>query len=245
MELETGTPLRKLIGNDENLSDYNNLWSILDPVLSALKVVHQELLHRDIKPDNIIIRQDSTPVLIDFGAARTIQKGRNQIDRETSASIAAMVSVGYSPIQQHDNVSEQFGPWTDIYALSAVLYHIISGRRPPSAADRRYNDTMRPTTDFASPAVPMYFLRAIDHGLSVLPEDRPKSVDEFRLVLMGEETVRSLSSFTTRASGNRHQSQRRKGAQSSQPDAIDWEADERAWREIEFLGDLARYREYQ
>ena len=89
---------------------------MIAPLLDALDVVHQaDFLHRDIAPDNIIIRKGGVPVLIDFGAAR------GEIAAH-SKTVSALVKPGYSPYEQYAETSRQQGPWTDIYALAATLY---------------------------------------------------------------------------------------------------------------------------
>src|SRR5262245_37487245 len=98
---------------------------ILKPLLEALEMVHAgDFLHRDIAPDNIIIRKDDSPVLIDFGSAR------GEIATH-SKTVSALVKPGYSPYEQYATDGRRQGPWTDIYALGATLYHAISGKRPP------------------------------------------------------------------------------------------------------------------
>ena len=107
---------------------------ILAPLLDALEMVHKgDFLHRDIAPDNIIIRKDGSPVLIDFGSAR------GEIASH-SKTVSALVKPGYSPYEQYATTSSKQGPWTDIYALGATLYHALSGKRPPDAPSRMVND---------------------------------------------------------------------------------------------------------
>src|SRR5690606_2102347 len=103
---------------------------ILQPLLDALEVVHKaDYLHRDIAPDNIIIRRDGAPVLIDFGSARG-DVARN------SRTVSALVKPGYSPYEQYAETGSQQGPGTDIDALGAALYPWGTGRRPPGARSR-------------------------------------------------------------------------------------------------------------
>ena len=112
--------------------------SIVAPLLDALEMVHKgDFLHRDIAPDNIIIRKDGSPVLIDFGSAR------GEIASH-SKTVSALVKPGYSPYEQYATTSRQQGPWTDIYALGATLYHAIAGKRPPDAPSRMVNDEYVP-----------------------------------------------------------------------------------------------------
>jgi len=103
---------------------------IVAPLLDALDVVHAgNYLHRDIAPDNVIIRKDGEPVLIDFGSAR------GEIATH-SKTVSALVKPGYSPYEQYATTGSSQGPWTDIYALGATLYHAIAGRTASSATGR-------------------------------------------------------------------------------------------------------------
>lgn len=109
---------------------------MLCTLLQTLQYVHnRELLHRDIKPDNILIREDGSPVLIDFGSARCAEA-----DVHT-----AIASAGYSPQEQLKGAGE--GRWTDLYALGATLYCVITGTPPPDAYARMgENDPYVPLT---------------------------------------------------------------------------------------------------
>ena len=116
---------------------------IVAPLLDALEMVHKgDFLHRDIAPDNIIIRKDGSPVLIDFGSAR------GEIASH-SKTVSALVKPGYSPYEQYATTTRQQGPWTDIYALGATLYHAIAGKRPPDAPSRMVNDEYVPAREAA------------------------------------------------------------------------------------------------
>ncbi len=109
----------------------------LGPLLSGLAHVHKAgFLHRDIKPGNIYIRKDGSPVLLDFGAARLAVGSRSQ-------SLTSIVSAGYAPFEQYTTRGHQ-GPWTDIYAMGGVLYRAVTGQRPPDAPDRIRNDPYEP-----------------------------------------------------------------------------------------------------
>ncbi len=148
--------------------------AILPPLLDALELVHKEdYLHRDIAPDNIIIRADGSPVLIDFGAAR------GEIAAH-SRTVSALVKPGYSPYEQYAERSSQQGPWTDIYALGATLYSAVTGKRPPDAPSRIVKDELVPTRDSALAAYRRGFLDAIDKSLALNIEARPQSVSAWR-----------------------------------------------------------------
>jgi serine/threonine protein kinase len=108
---------------------------IMMPVMDALREVHQAgIMHRDISPDNIFIRNDGRVSLIDFGSAR--QELLNK-----SRSISVILKVGYSPEEQYRSKGEQ-GPWTDIYSVAATIYRGITGEVPPESMDRLAEDTL-------------------------------------------------------------------------------------------------------
>ncbi|MEM7774953.1 MAG: serine/threonine-protein kinase [Pseudomonadota bacterium] len=159
---------------------------ILGPLLDALEVVHtSDFLHRDIAPDNIIIRSDGSPVLIDFGSARGDLAQR-------SRTVSALVKPGYSPYEQYAEDSAKQGPWTDIYALGSTLYFLISGKRPSDAPSRVVHDDVKPAQDAALGAFRPGFLKAIDRALALDIDKRPKSVAQWRKELFQEDAKRSL-----------------------------------------------------
>ncbi len=153
-----------------------DLLLLLAPLLDGLALVHRTgVLHRDIKPDNISVRdEDGSLVLLDFGAARPANGG--------AADAPAILTPGYAPIEQY--LGDHQGPWTDLYALAATLYWMVSGQRPREAPDRQ----AAPQADVSAEAAgtgrySAAFLRAIDWALQPRPEDRPQSVEEFRRAL--------------------------------------------------------------
>ena len=157
---------------------------LLLPLLSALEEVHRHsMMHRDISPDNLLIRDDGQPVLIDFGSARESIRGR-------ARALSAIVKHGYSPPEQYTSKPELQGPWTDIYALSATLYRAISGKLPPDATERFVRDEVQPLARLARAAYRKSFLDAIDRGLRMKAEERPQSIVEWRERLFQPEPLR-------------------------------------------------------
>ena len=146
---------------------------ILCGVLSALEYLHgQNLLHRDIKPGNILLTEGGTPILIDFGTARALLSDRS----------ATMVGTpGYTPIEQV-TTHGKCGPWTDIYALGATCYRLITGERPPDSVDMLANESLyrplssRPELQDRFSAA---FLQGVDKALAVSLEKRYHRVQEW------------------------------------------------------------------
>ncbi|MEO1543674.1 MAG: serine/threonine-protein kinase [Pseudomonadota bacterium] len=146
---------------------------VLLPTISALRTVHEQgLLHRDIAPKNIMVADQLTPILIDFGAAR-------QQVAQKSQTFAALLTPGYAPFEQYVATGQSQGPWTDIYSLGASMYECIVGKVPPEAPERTLNDRCRPVTEVGAGYYRPEFLEAIDWALQPLPKDRPQSVDEW------------------------------------------------------------------
>jgi serine/threonine protein kinase len=155
------------------------------PLLDALEIIHKaNFLHRDIAPDNIMVRKDGSPVLIDFGSAR------GQIASH-SRTVSALVKPGYSPYEQYATTTSSQGPWTDIYALGATLYHAIAGRRPPDAPSRVVNDEYVRAAEVALSAYRGSFLDAIDKALRLEVGERPQSIAEWRGQLLAPEPKRA------------------------------------------------------
>ena len=174
MEFVAGEPLSKWAGTRRPLAE-QTLLALADPLLDGLDLVHRaNYLHRDIKPTNIFIREDDSPVLIDFGSARATNTG---------CDITSIVTPGYAPCEQYDAHGNQ-GPWSDLYSFGAVLYWMVTGAKPTQAFTRVVQDTMPPAATAGDRA--LYsdeFLQAIDWALSPREEARPQSVAEFRAIL--------------------------------------------------------------
>ncbi|HTR86274.1 MAG TPA: serine/threonine-protein kinase [Reyranella sp.] len=148
---------------------------LLLPLLRGLEEVHKGgFLHRDIKPENILLDRDGHPTLIDFGASRAAMVGR-------TAAMTAIFTPGYAAPEQLSPVKQ--GPWTDIYGLSATLYHAIAGHPPASAFERTVDDTYRPLAALASPGFAPGLLHGIDTGMNLRADDRPQSIAQWRAML--------------------------------------------------------------
>ena len=150
--------------------------SILVPLMEALAVLHEDqVYHRDIAPDNIMLLAGDRPVLLDFGAAR-------RVISDMTHALTVILKPGYAPIEQYaDMPGMKQGPWTDVYALAAVVYFMILKRKPPPAVGRLMEDNYEPLVK--SEAAGRYsdqLLRGIDKCLSVRAPDRPQSMAAMR-----------------------------------------------------------------
>jgi serine/threonine protein kinase len=181
MEFVEGAALMDWIKTRRPLSEAQAT-GLIGPLLDGLQVVHKTgVLHRDIKPGNIYVREDGTPVLIDFGSAR-----------QQATDLTVIVSQGYAPFEQYHSQGKQ-GPWSDLYALAGVLYWMVTGQRPHEATARIRADTMPSALQAGDrnlyrPA----FLAAIDWALAPHEDQRPQSVAEWREALLGSAAPPSV-----------------------------------------------------
>lgn len=187
MEYESGDPLKYWLAKQKGL-DQRGLLKLVYPLLDGLDAVHKlNFLHRDIKPDNIYIRADGTPVLLDFGAARRVSADHDMTN---------IVSPGFAPFEQYHAKGNQ-GPWTDLYSLGAVLYWITTGAKPMESASRVQEDTMPKAVNLGSRAAfGEQLLQTIDWALTPAEKKRPQNVAELRRAFMQSEHV-STEMMTT------------------------------------------------
>ena len=178
MEYEEGDSLKDILAR--RTLEEDDLLNIVLPILGGLEKVHERgFIHRDIKPANIFIREDGSPVLIDFGSAR-------QALGAESRALTTLVSPGYAPFEQYFSKGEQQGPWTDIYGLGATLYRAVTGQPPQDAVDRSRailetaRDTLGDVGEIGQGRYSARFLKAIHHALQFRQKDRPQTVAEWR-----------------------------------------------------------------
>ena len=186
MEYEHGKPLHEILKERKTLPE-DELKNILFPILDGLDEVHKAgFVHRDIKPPNIYIREDNSPVLLDFGSAR-------QSFSEITRTLTTMVSPGYAPFEQYVGKSDRQGPWSDIYGLGATLYRAATGIPPPDSMDRSEailhtgKDIFVSASEIATGKYSAEFLAAIDRAMAFKTDDRPQSISEWRDIFSGKD----------------------------------------------------------
>ena len=162
---------------------------LLAPVLDALELLHREgVFHRDIAPDNILLPPEGVPILLDFGAARRVIGGRTQ-------SLTAILKPSYAPIEQYaEMASMRQGPWTDLYALGAVLYYLLFGVPPAPATARAVQpeiDSSEQIEQRIVAGVSPRLLGVVAWMLGVRPLERPQNVASLRAALNGELPIPS------------------------------------------------------
>jgi serine/threonine protein kinase len=178
MGLARGETLDQRLKRDKQLAPAI-IERMLERLLGGLEEVHKAgFLHRDVKPANIILDAKDNPTLIDFGASRAAMADR-------TAAMTAIFTPRYAAAEQL--TSDKQGPWTDIYSISATLYHSITGRPPPSSLERALNDTYEPLVGLSLAGFSSGTLQGIDAGLALRAKDRPQSIAVWRDVLSSTE----------------------------------------------------------
>ncbi|MBF0555262.1 MAG: protein kinase [Nitrospirae bacterium] len=154
------------------------------PLLNGLNEVHKkEVLHRDIKPQNIYITKKGMTILIDFGTARLSVS-------EKSQNITVALTEGFAPFEQYQKHGKQ-GPWTDIYAYGATFYNILSGVVPTDATSRKSNKTLIPISNLVKDISPT-LNKLITKCMAVEPSMRPQNIDAVTDLLANKENGPTL-----------------------------------------------------
>ncbi|CAK0753671.1 Serine/threonine protein kinase [Gammaproteobacteria bacterium] len=182
MEYQRGRNLGEYVRERGGGMSTTFIMTVFPPILDALALIHQRsLLHLDIKPGNIHLRPGGSPILLDFGAAHSL----NPDDHRQQAQV---ITAGFSPLEQYlpDGV---IGPWTDVYAIGATMRTCIAGRPPASAIERHASDRMRPATEQFRRGYPAHLLAAIDWALQMDPRDRPQNAGELLVALKVERRI--------------------------------------------------------
>ena len=152
---------------------------LLEPAMLALDKVHKKgLIHRDISPSNIMVLSDGRVKVLDFGSAR-LQNASGE------RSLTVMLKHGYAPEEQYRPHGEQ-GPWTDVYAMSATVYKLITGKTPPAATERMFEDTLELPSKLGAKLTPAQE-KALMHGLALRAPDRTQSMAELASSLKQKE----------------------------------------------------------
>ena len=165
--IEGETLLKKLQKNGP--MDFDSCVKLMTPIMQALAEVHEHgIIHRDISPDNIMVRPDGKLILLDLGAAKDLDIQGNDGSVQSSQMVAKH---GFSPIEQYSK-SGKVGPWTDIYAMAATIYYCCTGILPPPATDRTIDDTLA-----CQPLLTQAQFDILADCMHMRPKDRPQSMD--------------------------------------------------------------------
>ena len=175
MDHPVGVTLAARLVNGNRLTDIE-IASVFGPILDGLAAMHQaSLLHREISPDKFVIRQDGTPLIRGFGSARLVAGGPRQAFSHRPPGFLGLLTPGYAALEQYSNRGQE-GPWTDIYALGAVMYRCVTGSTPIDAPGRAVQDDLIPAVRAASGLYDRSTLEAIDAALALRVAERPRSL---------------------------------------------------------------------
>ena len=153
-------------------------------LLDGLREVHaRRLLHLDIKPGNIYLRSDGSPLLLDFGAAQSAFVGERHVGPHT-------LTRGFAPIEQHTR--GHIGPWTDLYAIGATMWSCLCGKAPPPANKRAEKDRLKPAVRQFAGIYSRQLLEAVDWCLQMDQMSRPQKVDDL-LDFLNREPAAALA----------------------------------------------------
>ena len=164
--IEGETLLKKL--QQEGPMPFDTCLSLLTPIIQALAEVHEHgIIHRDISPDNIMVRPDGRLILLDLGAAKDLDIQGRDGNVQSSQMVAKQ---GFSPIEQYQR-NASIGPWTDVYAMAATIYYCCTGILPPTAVDRIVDDTLT-----CQPLLTQAQFDVLAYCMSIRAENRPKNM---------------------------------------------------------------------
>ena len=190
MEFLDGMSYKQYIAEHNGRVDCQTAVNVVLSVTDALREIHKvKIIHRDISPDNIfMVPVDSGKTnykvkLIDFGAARFASG-------EEEKTLSIILKPGYAPPEQYRSRSKQ-GPWTDIYAVGAVLYRSVTGRMPEESVNRVVEDHLPPPNALV-PEIPQYLSDTIMRAMALSQELRFQNVDQFQAALRNQMRVRDV-----------------------------------------------------
>ena len=195
MEFLDGTTLNEYL--KRNAMSLEQGLFVMKSIISALRSIHADgVIHRDVSPDNIMLCSNGKVKLFDFGAARFSKSEDRQVMKLTQ-----VMKPGFSPPEQYQTISKQ-GPWTDIYALGATLYYIVTGKKPVESTNRKTGESLIPPVQH-KPGIPDYINDTILRAMAVDTHLRFASVDEFEKALFREKKVLNVAKEKRRRRRNR------------------------------------------
>lgn len=176
---------------EEHIKQYGRMkpeyvFQIMKPVMRSLEKIHQAgMVHRDISPDNIML-SDGCIKLIDFGAARLANNDNNK-------SLTVVLKRGFAPEEQYRSNGKQ-GPWTDVYAICATIYYMLTGKKPPESIERTYEDTLQ-SFDALEIPVDKEKSDALMKGLAPIYQNRYQSIRDLCNDLYSDSEIPSSQQF--------------------------------------------------
>ncbi len=201
MEYEEGESLDVYLKRSGGFLNEQMLLSVFIPVLNGLQAVHDAgVLHLDIKPDNIYLRSNGQPMLIDFGSSR-------QAKGESASGGKIALTPAYSAIEQYPDIGDT-GPWTDVYSMGATLYRCVTGGSPVEslkryqAVQQKQPDPFVPTLEYDRPIFSPHIRECIDVAMKLMAKDRPQTAELLQRALMGQRISDDGGKKDKKPSGN-------------------------------------------
>ena len=171
LEFLDGKTLKQYAKENSGKIPAETLLPAIEPVMLSMEEVHKQgIIHRDISPDNIMVLNNGSMKLLDFGAARDTLNNDEK-------SVSVMLKPGYAPEEQYRSSGNQ-GNWTDVYALGATIYKCLTGKTPPEAMERLRKDELVPPTQLGA-RITAFEEKALLKAMAVYAEDRYQSMAEF------------------------------------------------------------------
>ncbi len=185
MEYIEGVTLKEYLQKEGGKLPVYQVLEWVKPLIQSLSQMHNAgIIHRDISPDNIMITRNGDIKLLDFGAARDISV-------DGAKSLSVLLKPGYAPEEQYRTRGSQ-GPWTDVYALCATIYKVITGETPPEALERMHEDTLVPPSRQGA-ALSDSQERTLLKGMAILQKDRYDSIASLYSDLYGDNLGAAFS----------------------------------------------------
>ena len=180
MDYIEGKSIKEKVKEKGHLSEQDTL-KYIRQVAETLRYVHSKnILHLDLKPDNIMIDGEDNAILIDFG----VSKQYDEVDGENTSTLMGKTP-GYASLEQMNNAVSEFYPATDIYSLGATMYAMLTGVTPPNAISRVIGSKMNPLPS----SISVNTKNTVSYSMEMLKENRPQSIDEFLNVLDGDNVI--------------------------------------------------------
>src|SRR5271157_1326336 len=187
MEFLKGKTLLKMLEETGPVEE-RLLVQLIEQVAGALGMVHQaNVIHRDIKPENIMLVEDNRAVLVDFGTAREFAAGKTR-------KMTRILTLGYAPLEQYGQHA-RFGIFTDIYALGATTYHLLTGQVPIQATDRAAGVELAAPRRLNS-SISRQVSDAVMWAMEMRVDKRAQNASDFVQAIRGTRTASSNGSTT-------------------------------------------------
>ena len=205
MEYLQGEDLRAYVKRRGGRLTPEETFRILRPVMAALEKVHEAgMVHRDISPDNIMLKYDGSVKLMDFGAVRLVNNPG--VDKELTQATQAIVKHGFAPMEQYSERGS-IGPWTDEYALCATMYYCMTGRVPENVHDR-VQENIDPDWDSIG-GLTEHQKQALDKGMAIRAKDRHTNIRQLMDALFEKPAQTAAEQEAAKREAERKEAERR------------------------------------